>query len=309
MRSRRSRRRSGPTASRPARPAPTRLSIPVSGTAGTVARAFAVSFAHVTLQNGASAIVNQQAPALDSNVAPDVQAVLGLEHAVDRQAAARPPPHRHRAPAARPHVVTGGPQPCAAASSAGSSQGGFTADQIASAYGLSGLYASGGPGGAADQGAGQTVAMLELEPYDQGDIVAYEQCYGINALFANVLVDGGAGSGAGSGEAALDIENVIGLAPKANIAVYEGPNSGRRARTTRSARSSADHLAQVVTASWGQCEFINGAEPGLGREHAVRGGRRPGPIDLLGLRRRRRRGLLPREPRPLRSTTRRASRS
>ncbi|HET6870311.1 MAG TPA: protease pro-enzyme activation domain-containing protein, partial [Solirubrobacteraceae bacterium] len=62
----------------PGQPSPNGLSIPVSATAGAAARAFAVSFAHVTLQNGTTGIVNQQAPALDPAIAPDVQAVLGL---------------------------------------------------------------------------------------------------------------------------------------------------------------------------------------------------------------------------------------
>jgi subtilase family serine protease len=259
----------------PGAPSPNALSIPVTTTAGTVARAFEVSFAHVTLQNGASAIVNQQAPALDTTIAPDVQAILGL----NTLSVAKPLLVRSHAavaaPAARAHVVTGGPQACTAASSAGVSQDGFTADQIASAYGMSGLYASGGPGGAADVGAGQTVAVLELEPYDPNDIAAYEQCFGINALFQNVAVDGGAGSGSGSGEAALDIENVIGLAPKANVSVYEGPNSGSGPYDTFS-RIISDHAAQVVTASWGQCEFINGpnqasAENTLFQEAATEG--------------------------------------
>lgn len=258
----------------PGAPAPNSLSIPVTATAGAVARAFDVSFAHVTLKNGATAIVNQQAPALDSNVAPDVQAVLGL----DTLSQAKPllvRAHAATAHTARPHVVTGGPQPCPAASSAGSSQGGLTADQIASAYGLSGLYASGASGGGADEGAGATVAVLELEPYDQSDIAAYEQCYGVNALIANVPVDGGAGTGEGSGEAALDIENVIGLAPQAKVAVYEGPNSGSGPYDTFS-RIISDHAAQVVTASWGQCELINGfnqasAENTLFQEAAAQG--------------------------------------
>ena len=259
----------------PGQPSSNALSIPVTTTAGAAARAFAVSFAHVSLQTGPPAIVNRQAPALDSKIAPDVQAVLGL----DTLQAARPllvrPHTATAAPAARAHVVTGGPQPCPAASGAGSSQGGLTADQVASAYGLSGLYASGAPGGAADQGAGQTVAVLELEPYDAGDIVAYEQCYGVNALFRNVAVDGGAGTGAGSGEAALDIENVIGLAPRANIAVYEGPNSGSGPYDTFN-QIISDQAAQVVTASWGQCEFINGsaqasAENTLFQEAATQG--------------------------------------
>jgi len=87
------------------------LSIPVTASAGTLARAFKVSFAHVALQNGAKAIVNEQAPALNADVASDVQAVLGL----DTLSQAKPllvRPHAAAAPQLRPHVVTGGPQPC-----------------------------------------------------------------------------------------------------------------------------------------------------------------------------------------------------
>jgi subtilase family serine protease len=252
----------------PGTPSANRLSIPVTATAGTLARAFKVSFAHVVLQNGTRAIVNQQAPALDADVAPDVQAVLGL----DTLSQARPllvRPHATAAPQLRPHVVTGGPQPCPSASATAGSMGGLTADEIAAAYGLSGLYAAG------DLGAGQTVAVLELEPYDPADIAAYQQCYGTSAQIANIAVDGGAGGGEGAGEAALDIENVIGLAPKANVAVYEGPNSGSGPYDTFNAIIS-QHLAQVVTASWGQCEFINGsaeasAENTLFQEAAAQG--------------------------------------
>ena len=93
------------------------------------------------------------------------------------------------------------------------------ADQIASAYGFPALYRAG------DQGAGQTVALYELEPNLTSDIAAYQACYGTGASVSYVPVDGGVGSGAGTGEAALDIENVIGLAPRANVIVYQGPNS------------------------------------------------------------------------------------
>jgi subtilase family serine protease len=238
----------------PGQPSPNALSIPVTTTTGAAARAFAVSFAHVTLQNGTSAVVNQQAPALDPAIAPDVQAVLGL----DTLSSAHPLlVHPQSATAhVRAHVVTGGPQPVCPGEGQ-QSQGGFTDDQIASAYGLSGLYQAG------DFGAGQTVAVLELEPYDLSDITHYAGCYSLNGQplnpqIANVVVDGGAGSGSGSGEAALDIENVIGLAPQASVAVYEGPNSGSGPYDTFS-RIITDHASQVVTASWGQCEFINGA--------------------------------------------------
>ena len=50
---------------------------------------------------------------------------------------------------------------------------------------------------------------------------------------------------------------MIGLAPQAKVAVYEGPNSGSGPYDTFSAIIT-HHVAQVVTASWGQCEPLNG---------------------------------------------------
>jgi subtilase family serine protease len=249
---------------------PNGLSIPVRATAGQLTAAFSTSLARIALAGGASAIANQQAPAVDASIAPDVQSVLGL----NTLSSAEPLLVRAHAASAtttrlKAHVATGGPQPCPAASQAAAANRGYTEDQTASAYGLTGLYDAG------DQGAGQTVAVLELEPYDPSDITAYEQCYGIGAQFSNVEVDGGAGSGEGSGEAALDIENVIGLAPQARVLVYEGPNSGAGPYDTFSAIIS-QHQAQVVTASWGQCEPLNGrsqaaAENTLFQEAAAQG--------------------------------------
>jgi subtilase family serine protease len=266
---------------RPGTPSASRLSIPVIATTAAVARAFEVRFAHVELRTGQAATVNRQAPAVDAAVAPDVQAVLGLSTlSRARPLLVRPPAASAASAAAatpreRAHVATGGPQPCAPASQAAAAKGGYTADQIASAYGLSGLYSAGGPGGGPDQGAGQTVAVLELEPYESADIAAYQACYGTAAHVSNVAVDGGAGSGVGSGEAALDIENVIGLAPQAGVIVYEGPNSGSGPYDTFSAIIN-QRAAQVVTASWGQCEPLNGfsqaqAENTLFEQAAIEG--------------------------------------
>ena len=228
------------------------LSIPVTATAGELGQAFSTSFSRVALASGASAIVNRQAPSLDSGIANDVQSVLGLNTlATAKPLLIRAHTATALAPQDRAHVVTGGPQPCPAASSAGASQGGYTADQIAAAYGFPGLYQSG------DEGAGQTVAILELEPYELSDIQAYGACFGVNPLIANVLVDNGAGTGPGQGEAALDIENVIGLAPQARIVVYEGPNTGQGPYDTMS-QIISQHVAQVVTTSWGECEQLEG---------------------------------------------------
>ncbi len=249
------------------------LSIPVSASAARMASAFSVSFNRVALPSGRTAFANAQAPQFDANVAGDVQGVVGLDsisvptaQAIERPSGTSRP---HAAAAAGPKVVTGGPQPCRAAVSTAGSDSGYTADQLASSYQLSGLYAQG------DKGAGQTIALYELEPNSTADIAAYQTCYGTNASVSYVQVDGGAGSGTGVGEAALDIEDVIGLAPQANVVVYQGPNSDSGAYDTY-ARIVSDDTAQVISTSWGLCEADEGlaaaqAEASLFEEAAAQG--------------------------------------
>ena len=130
--------------------------------------------------------------------------------------------------------------------------GGYTAAEIASAYGFDDLYAAG------DGGSGTTIALFELEPYSATDIASYQSCYGTNTSITNINVDGGPGSGVGSGEAALDIENLIGLAPQASILVYEGKNTGSGAYDTYRTIVS-QNKAQVVSTSWGLCEPQEGS--------------------------------------------------
>ena len=239
-----------------------RLSIPVVATAAAVEHAFAVSLSRLSLPGRRAAITASAAPAFPARAARAVQGVVGL----DTTAAPQPLLVRRRASAgARPlavgHVITGGPQPCAQAQASAPGQSAYTADQLASAYGFSGLYSAG------DLGAGVTVAVYELESDDPADIAAYQSCYGTRASISYVPVDGGVESGPGAGEAALDVENLIGIAPAANVLVYQGPNSnsgapGSGPYDTFSAIVNQDR-ATVVTVSWGQCE------PALGRADAA----------------------------------------
>jgi subtilase family serine protease len=256
------------------------LSIPVSATAGQLARAFSLSFLRLALPGKRSAIAATAAPSFDAGVAHAVQAVVGL----DTLSAPRPLLRRAAPgsgsgstsghPLARSHVVTGGPQPCAAAQQVAPTENAYTMDQLASAYGFSGLYA------AKDGAGGITVAVYELESDDPRDIAAYQACYGTHATIASVAVDGGAGRGPGSGEAALDIETLIGLAPNAHVLVYQGPDSnsgapGSGPYDTFSAIVNQDR-ARVITVSWGQCEQALGqtsadAEDTLFEQAAVQG--------------------------------------
>jgi subtilase family serine protease len=260
---------------RPGRVSANRLSIPVSATAGQLERAFSLSLLHLALPGRRTAIAATAAPSFDPGVAHSVQAVIGLDSvSAPRPLIRRAPPGSAVGALARPRVATGGPQACAAAQQAAPGQSAYTIDQIASAYGFSGLY------GAGDLAAGVTVAVYELEPDDPSDISAYQACYGTHASIAYLKVDGGAGSGAGTGEAALDIETLIGLAPSAHVLVYQGPNAnsgalGSGPYDTFSAIVNQDR-AQVITVSWGECEPAQGltsldAEDTLFQQAAVQG--------------------------------------
>jgi hypothetical protein len=238
------------------------LAIPVRANAGAMNRAFAISLRRLKLATGRTAFAPDQKPLIDASVAPLVQSVLGLDNlTVPHPLAVHAPRPQARAV---PHVATGGPQPCASASGSGFR----TADQLASAYGFSGLYGSG------DLGAGQAVAIFELEPNSTSDISAYQACYGTNTPVSYTNVDGGAGSGPGGGEAALDIEDVIGLAPRSAIHVYRAPNTFSGLFDNYNAIVSAN-AERVISTSWGVCEPEAGpavnAENTLFQEAAVQG--------------------------------------
>ncbi len=280
---------------RPGRVSANGLSIGIRAAGPAIERAFRLTLARVRLATGRDAIYNAQAPAVDADVARSVQAVIGLSSVARMQrldlpggigstsAASTAGVTLHAAstgarslPVAlsAAHVATGGPRPCIRAAQIAPGQGAYTADQIANAYGFSGLYRSG------DLGQGVTIAAYELEPNALSDIAAYQRCYRTNTTVSYVKVDGGAGSGNGEGEAALDIEQLIGLAPRAKLIVYEGPNNntdnpGTGPYDTLAAIVSQDH-AQVISNSWGECETLEGtadarAENTLLEEAATQG--------------------------------------
>jgi hypothetical protein len=243
------------------------LSFDVTASAATMSRAFATSFERYRIA-GRTAFANVAAPAVPASVSDLVQGVIGLDSLqVPRPAGLekvgrRPHPRRTTA---KDTIAPGESQPC----TQGASSGGYTAGQIAAAYGLSDLYAAG------DGGSGTTVALFELEPYSASDIAAYQACYGTATPVTNITVDGGPGTGAGQGEAALDIEDMIGLVPNASILVYEGRNTGSSAMDTYRAIISQNR-AKVISTSWGLCEpqegsAAAGAENDLFLEAAAQG--------------------------------------
>ncbi len=244
------------------------LAITVSASAARLSRAFRTSFERVRLPSGRVAFTNTSAPELSAAASPHVQAILGLNSLsppMSTDLARGGSPDASSSAHVRAHVSPNtGPTPNPSCLPEGHdpAQPGsdyyWTADEIAEAYGLSGYYSVG------DEGAGQTIALLELEPDLTSDVTAYEDCYGLTGSAAPTInyveVDGGDGSGlaaggAGSGEAALDIEQVVGLAPQATVDVYQAPDGGTTTGFVDALQAMIDNSAvNVISDSWGTCE-------------------------------------------------------
>jgi DNA-binding beta-propeller fold protein YncE len=253
------------------------LIIPVTANAAQVERAFGSPLDRFRLPGGRVAMANTAPLTIDASASRYVQGVIGLD-GIDVAAPAGlvSSPLRRHARVVRPRVAAprvvgtpAGPAPCSGATMAAADNEAYTIDQIAGAYSFNGLYQHG------DLGAGSTIALFELEPYMASDIAAYQACYRTHTSITNELVDGGAGKGFGTGEAALDIDVVIGLAPRARILVYEAPYTDK-GTVDEYARIVSDDKAQVVSTSWGQCEAdlptaVAAAEATIFEEAAAQG--------------------------------------
>jgi hypothetical protein len=224
--------------------------------------AFHVALDSYRLSDGTTGWGAIGAPKMQAPIAHYVTAVLGLDNLV--------PPHNflqrpRRLAAAKvaavpttAPVAAGSPVACSAAASGASEFGGYTFNQLATTYGVEGLYSSG------DLGQHTSVDIFELEPFLTSDIQTFDKCY-FGASKAAVMVshlhvvpvDGGIPSGPGEGEAVLDVEDVSALASGATINVYEAPASdiGTQFATNDiyNAMVNADN-ANVISASWGLCE-------------------------------------------------------
>jgi subtilase family serine protease len=237
------------------------LQLHVTGSAGQIEHALSTSLVTVHTRSGRVAYANTKPPTLPANVAGYVQGIVGLNSVTPPQYAgvAKPTAGAHLAGGSRvrPHVATnGGPQPCSAAAQKQQSASGLTADEIATAYQFPGLY------GAGNFGQGQTVAVLEIDPTQTTDVAEYQACYSTSASVSFVNVDGGPGAytqgSSDDGEPTLDIDQIIGLAPKASIQVYQAnPNSSSVLLDLLNA-AVTQNSSKVISSSLGVCEALAG---------------------------------------------------
>ena len=247
------------------------LMITFKGTVAHIDSAFATHLESYRLPDGALGTGTTSAIRLPSTIASVVSGVVGLDNlAVEQPQYVRAASHSVKTVAAKAPKFAhpaGSPTPCAAATTAAETEGGLTDDAIAHAYGAFGLYDAG------DFGAGQHIAVYELQPFLRSDIKTFDTCYfGGTAATAMgnrltvVPVDGGdlqPSTGSENDEATLDVEDVSAMAPQADISVYEAPNTTFGGIDEYTQIVDTDS-AQVVTSSWAVCEQLAQlAEPGL----------------------------------------------
>jgi subtilase family serine protease len=226
------------------------LMLSVSGTAAAVQHAFATRLDAVRTADGRRAYAERRVPTLPVSIASAVDAVIGLNDVyrpqADQVAHARPLPDAQPG-RAMADVATGGPQPCAAATAAAQNPniGGYTADAIQAAYGFPGLYSAG------DLGAGQSVAVYELEKVNPRDLATYQACYGTHARIS--YVNTGHPRFTDDQEGALDVEQILGLAPDVHVIVYQAPDNFT-VGVKQFNRIVSQNRARTVSISWGLCE-------------------------------------------------------
>lgn len=106
-------------------------------------------------------------------------------------------------------------------------------------------------------GAGQTVAVEIDTPITTSDVNTYLSSAGVTrtGTITNVAVDGGGNASSSDYvETALDVETIAGLAPGANIRVYNFPDLSSQSIEDGYNQAVSDGIATVVNSSFGGCE-------------------------------------------------------
>jgi len=109
-------------------------------------------------------------------------------------------------------------------------------------------------------GAGETVAVEIDSPVKQSDVNDYLTAAHVTqtGTITEVAVDGGgtysSDPNSATGEAVLDVETISGLAPAADILVYNFPDLSDQHITDGYNKAVSDNKASVVNSSFGGCE-------------------------------------------------------
>lgn len=215
---------------------PNRLVLDVSGPASALESAFGLHLENYRAADGRVFRAPDAGPLLPRGMAGRVAGVVGLDTALRL--------HSHL----RPHLV-----PSVLGGHLGSGPyGGLTPSDVKTAYSLNSVSAN---------GAGQSLALFELDGYTASDITAYRTYCSLPAMpIQNILVDGVTGAvGSTSDETTLDIELAQALAPNlSKIFLYLSPNTNTGVIDTLN-RMVSDNTAKQISTSFGEDEISSGS--------------------------------------------------
>lgn len=211
--------------------APNRLIIQASGSVAAIEKIFNTELYYYTDKSGKTFY----APAyeLQTDKKLPILSVLGLENRI------KPKPFIKQLKMLQPSGLAG---PVA----------GLTPENIKKAYSITSNL----------NGAGQTLALYELDGYTASDVTAYEDAFNLpHVPLENILVEGATGIPStgtqGPSEVTMDIELMIALAPGVSkILVYEGAMSTAGLVGTFN-KIATDNLAKSFSTSWGIPESSN----------------------------------------------------
>ncbi len=225
----------------------------VTGAAADIERAFQVSLHRfeVAAQANTPGYAYRAPltrPTLPADIAAKVPAVFGL----DTRPTLRP--HlKSRAVALRPLAIEH-----SAAPDTPDAPGLWTVLDFADYYNVNPLYAAG------LTGKGRTIGIATLASFTPNDAFIYWRRLKLKVdaqRIKQIEVDGGSGPPSdvsGSDETTLDVEQSGGIAPGANLLVYEAPNTNQ-GFVDLFAKAVDDDLADAISCSWGEWEIFSDA--------------------------------------------------
>lgn len=235
---------------------PSHLAIRTSGTLSQFGKLFQTSIHnYVGRQSGRRFHKPVSAPQIPAGIADVVSVVSGLSN----ERAYRP--HHLSSPAftalsnqnAKLQPLSKSTSGSGGNPTASGIPGEYTVGDVANFYDINPLYHRG------VVGKGSTVGVVTLSNFYPSDATTYWSDIGLATKpnrINQVHVDGGGAIDGGSGETAIDVEQSGGIAPYANIVVYDAPNT-ESGYVDAFAQAVSDNVADSISTSWGLPEILN----------------------------------------------------
>jgi kumamolisin len=231
----------------------TSTTLKVTGEPTAIERAFSVSLhSYEVPAHGKTPGYTYRAPlsyaTIPSEVSASVAGVAGLD--------SRPTLHPHLVSVLQNAAIAKAPS---SASPQALNFGSLTVTDFAKYYDVDPLYAKG------VTGSGRTLGIMTFAAFTPSDAYAYWKALNLKVSSNRIKivnVDGGPGApsdASGSLETSIDVEQSGGVAPGANIIVYQAPNTNQGFVDLFAAAIDAN-VAQTLSISWGGWEWFDNLE-------------------------------------------------